>query len=84
VTDRASLTCQEVFTRLDDYLDRNLSSVEVALVVQHLDQCVVCAREYRFETTVLEGLKARLCRIELPPNLLSSVLLRLQAESNGE
>ncbi len=84
MTDRASFTCQEVFDRLDDYLDRNLLPDEVALVVQHLDQCVVCAGEYRFEATVLEGLKSRLRRIGLPPHLLSSILFRLQAESNGE
>ena len=82
--DRSSLTCIEVFSRLDDYLDRNLSDEEVALVAQHLDECLMCANEYRFEATVLEGLKARLRRIEMPADLLSSIMLRLQAESNGE
>jgi len=80
----SGLTCHEVFSRLDDYLDRNLSGEEIALVARHLDECLVCASEYRFEATVLEGLKARLRRIEMPPHLLSSIMLRLQAESNGE
>jgi anti-sigma factor (TIGR02949 family) len=84
MSDRSSLTCIEVFSRLDDYLDRNLSDEEVALVARHLDECHMCANEYRFEATVLEGLKARLRRIEMPAHLMSSIMLRLQAESNGE
>ena len=81
MTDRPCLTCIEVFDRLNDYLDRNLSAGEVALVAQHLDDCVACAREYRFEASVLECLKTRLRRIDVPPHLLSSVKLLLQAES---
>ena len=84
MTHRSGLTCIEVFNRLDDYLDRNLSDEEIALVARHLDECLMCANEYRFEATVLEGLKARLRRIEMPPHLLSSIILRLQAESNAE
>jgi anti-sigma factor (TIGR02949 family) len=80
----SGLSCLEVFNRLDDYLDRNLSDEEIALVARHLDDCVVCASEYRFEATVLEGLKARLRRIEMPPHLFASIMLRLQAESKGE
>lgn len=82
--DRTGLTCIEVFNRLDDYLDRNLSAEEVALVARHLDDCVACAGEYRFEATMLECLKASLRRIDVPTHLLSSVMLRLQAESVGE
>jgi anti-sigma factor (TIGR02949 family) len=84
MTDRSSLTCIEVFNRLDDFLDRNLSDEEVALVARHLDECLMCANEYRFEATVLEGLKARLRRIEMPAHIMSSIMLRIQAESNRE
>jgi len=84
MSDRPDLTCMEAFNRLDDYLDRNLSDPEIALVARHLDECLVCASEYRFEATMLEGLKTRLRRIEVPPHLLSSIMLRLQAESRGE
>lgn len=84
MTNPSDLTCMEVFNRLDDYLDRNLSDDEVTLVRRHLDECAVCAGEYRFEATVLEGLKARLRRIDMPPHLLSSILLRLQAEPDND
>lgn len=78
------LTCLEVFQRLDDYLDRNLSDNEIAQVARHLDDCVGCASEYRFEAAVLKGLKERLRRIEMPPHLYSSILTRLQAEPRSE
>ncbi len=84
MTDQSGLSCMEVFNRLDDYLDRNLSDHEIALVARHLDECMVCASEYRFEATVLAGLKSRLRRIEMPPHLLASIMSRLQAEPNGE
>ena len=84
MSERSGLTCIEVFNRLDDYLDRNLSDEELALVARHLDDCLMCTNEYRFEATVLEGLKARLRRIEMPAHVLSSIMLRLEAESNRE
>lgn len=84
MSDPQQLTCLEVFNRLDDYLDRNLSDEEVTLVRRHLEDCVVCAGEYRFEATVLDGLKARLRRIDVPPQLLPSILLRLQADSDNQ
>ncbi len=43
------LTCEEVFARLDDYVDRELSAEEARLVEEHCAVCDVCAREYRFE-----------------------------------
>ena len=84
MSERSSLTCIEVFNRLDDYLDRNLSDEELALVARHLEDCLMCANEYRFEATVLEGIKTRLRRIEMPAHVLSSIMLRLQAEPNRE
>jgi anti-sigma factor (TIGR02949 family) len=75
------ISCLEVLSRLDDFLDGNLSPGEVALIVGHFDDCFECASEYRFEAMVLAGLKARLRRIEAPPTLLSSIILLLQSES---
>jgi anti-sigma factor (TIGR02949 family) len=67
------LTCQQTFERLADYLDRELSPVEVARVEEHLAVCEVCAREYRFEGTVLRCLKDKLRRIAAPPQLLDRI-----------
>lgn len=67
------LTCREVFDRLADYLDRELTPEEVEHVEAHLALCEMCAREYRFEATVLDCLKQKLRRISAPPDLLAKV-----------
>ena len=66
-------TCEEVFQRINDYLDRELSAEEMALVRAHLETCTECASEYTFEGTVLADLKAKLRRIDLPPAVLDKV-----------
>ncbi len=77
-------TCTEMLRRLDDYVDRNLSPEEIALVEEHLTECLVCAREYRFEIAVVNGIRERLQRIALPLDLLSAIHRRLEAESAGQ
>jgi anti-sigma factor (TIGR02949 family) len=67
------LTCAEVFERLNDYLDRELSAEEMERVREHLDTCVVCASEYAFEARVLEHVKDKLRRIDLPPALIERI-----------
>jgi anti-sigma factor (TIGR02949 family) len=75
------VTCDEVLGRLDEYLDRNLSTEEVRRVDQHLDECLSCLQKYRFEKSLLDGIRSRLRRITLPPQLLASLKLRLDAAS---
>jgi anti-sigma factor (TIGR02949 family) len=60
MTDINRLTCEEIFRRLDDYLDRELTAEEMARVRGHLETCEVCAREYDFEEKVLVNLRERL------------------------
>jgi anti-sigma factor (TIGR02949 family) len=66
-------TCQQVFERINDYLDRELSAEEMALVRAHLDTCAECTSEYDFEGTVLAELKAKLRRIDLPSSVLDRI-----------
>lgn len=66
-------TCEEVFRRLNDYLDRELSPAELALVKEHLDTCAQCASEHAFEASVLQELKRKLRRIDLPQSLVDKV-----------
>ncbi len=73
------MTCEEVLGRLDDYLDRNLSPEEVRRVDEHLDECLSCLRKYRFERALLDGIRSRLRRTSLPPQLMASIKLRLDA-----
>lgn len=66
-------TCEEVVRRLNDYLDRELSAAEMTMMKEHLDTCAQCASEHAFEASVLEELKRKLRRIDLPQSLVDKV-----------
>ena len=74
-------TCEEAFRRIDDYLDRELSATEMELVRGHLEICEGCAREFRFEASLLDGVKRKLREIDLPGDLQSRVLAALDREA---
>ena len=75
------LTCEEVFERLDDYLDRELTPDQMRLVHEHLEICAVCASEYRFESGIITGVREKLRRVAVPESLRAriSALLKDQA-----
>jgi anti-sigma factor (TIGR02949 family) len=76
-----AFTCREVFARLDDYLDRELTAEEMAMVSAHLETCAECAGEYRFERGVLEDVRGKLRRLAVPGDLLSRITARIAAEA---
>jgi len=67
------MNCSQCVERLGDFLDRELSGEEVALVESHLERCGDCAREFRFEGAVVDGLKATLRRVKAPPSLMERI-----------
>jgi anti-sigma factor (TIGR02949 family) len=71
-------TCEEAFRRMGDYLDRELQPVETTLVREHLEVCEVCAREFRFEASVLTHVKLTLRRVHLPTDLRARILGALE------
>ena len=76
--------CAQAFSRLDAYLDRELSSAEMDMVREHLMTCEVCAGEFHFERSVLDGVRAKLQRIAVPEELHQRVLTALrEAEAHG-
>jgi anti-sigma factor (TIGR02949 family) len=77
-------TCEEAFRRLDDYLDRELDAAERELVREHLEICEGCAREFRFEESVLRGVRATLRQIDVPEGLRARVVRALEAAAGGE
>lgn len=83
MTPRAPYTCEEVFQRLDAYLDRTLAPEELALVREHLEDCAACAGEYRFEEGVLEEVRTKLGRIRGPEGLMERISAALR-EPPGE
>ncbi len=66
-------TCEEVFGRLDEYLDRRLEPDELRRVREHLDTCAVCASEYKFEGSLLTELRGKIRRLSVPPDLLGKI-----------
>lgn len=68
-----SFTCEDVFRRLDDFLDRELSAEEMALVQAHLDACAQCASEHRFERRLVDDVRNKLRRIRVPEALLARI-----------
>jgi anti-sigma factor (TIGR02949 family) len=77
-------TCEQVFRLLDDYLDRELAPEEVARVERHLATCAQCASEYRFEGTLLQGLKEKIRHIEVPRSAIERVESVLKADLDCE
>jgi len=69
----SQLTCEELFRRLDDYLDREVTEEEAARVREHLEICAVCAAEYQFEESVLRNVREKLRRIAAPPDLMARI-----------
>jgi len=76
-------TCEEAFRRLEDYLDRELSPRELALVREHLEICEGCAREFGFEASVLRGVRSKLRQVELPAELQARILRALDDERDA-
>lgn len=77
------LTCEELFRRLDDYLDREVTPEEAQRIREHLEICAVCAAEYRFEASVLKNVRDKLRRIAAPPDLMARIT-RSIAKTEGE
>ena len=78
-------SCEEVFRRFDDYLDRELTAEEIELVEEHMAVCERCAREYRFEESVLRNVRAKLHRLAALPDLLGRISRALsEVKASGE
>jgi len=70
-------TCEEAFRRLDDYLDRELSDVEMASVREHLETCAACTREFTYEASVLTEMRRKVRRVDVPPDLIERITRQL-------
>jgi mycothiol system anti-sigma-R factor len=77
------LQCEQVFKKLDDYIDAELSAEEMDLIRQHLDICAWCAGAYQFQSGVLKEVEARLQRIPAPDNLRDKVAAALRQARAG-
>ena len=70
-------SCAQVFARLDDWIDRELSADDVEQIQKHLEICAMCASEFRIEGEVLRTIRGKVQRIQLPPGLEARVWRRI-------
>jgi anti-sigma factor (TIGR02949 family) len=75
------MDCGEVFEKLQDYLDRELSADESQEVERHLAMCGHCAKEYRFEGSFLRYMKKCISEVEIPPGLSELCFSKLTPEA---
>jgi anti-sigma factor (TIGR02949 family) len=66
-------TCEQVFERLEDFIDRELSPGEMKLVEEHIKICEWCTGAYQFESSFIRQVKVRVQRIAAPEGLLSKI-----------
>lgn len=76
-------SCTQVFARLDDWVDRELSPDDLERVEEHLEICARCASEFRVEGQVLRTIRAKLRRIRLPDGLEARVWDHIARAAEG-
>jgi len=77
------MDCYETVARLHFYIDRELSSEEVAVVQQHLSDCPRCECRFHFDQRIKWLIHER-CTIERAPARLREAVLRLARSPIGE
>lgn len=73
-------SCAQVFARLDDYVDRELSADDLAQVQKHLEICAMCAAEFRLEGELLRTIRGKVRRLALPAGFEARVWKRINLE----
>ena len=76
--------CHDALERLDDYLDGELAPGENRQVAIHLAICLRCAQHYRFERGFIADVRAKLERVEAPPELMVQIHQSLQAVESAD
>ena len=77
------MDCIETAARLHLYIDRELSSEEVAIVQQHLSDCPHCECRFHFDMRLKRLIHER-CTIVQAPAHLREAVLRLARQPLGE
>jgi anti-sigma factor (TIGR02949 family) len=84
VSDIDYRSCAQVFSRLDDWADRELSADDLEQIQRHLEICAVCASEFRIEGNLLRTIREKVRRIRLPDGLEARVWRRVTGAMAGE
>jgi hypothetical protein len=74
------ISCTDMVLRLDDFVDRTLDTADLELVEEHLLEYVKCAEKFRFEASLVDGLREKLRHIAVPQHLLQTIQQRLELD----
>ena len=77
MTTPTKISCAETLRRLDDYLDGELAPPRAQEVAAHLEECAECLDKYGFERSVLDTVRDKLRRVEVPAELRTRLERRL-------
>ena len=78
--DNDCFSCEEALKRLDDYVDRELGPTDIEEVKEHLNACKECSQHFIFEQRIIEEVRTKLLRLDIPNDLRQKVLARLEGE----
>ena len=76
------MNCMETVARLHLYIDRELSTEEVAIVQQHLKDCPSCECRFHFDME-LKRLMHQKCTNEKAPEQLREAVIRIASTPEG-
>lgn len=76
-------SCDQAYEELFQYLDRELTDDELAIVRQHLDACPPCAHLFEFEGTVVRYVRERSIRVTCPAAVVSTIVTKFRARIAG-
>lgn len=74
------LDCKETVARLQTFVDRELSEVEVREVRMHLERCPPCLGHFRFEEGLRRLVQQRACPEKAPDALRDRLARQLRDE----
>lgn len=75
--------CREAIARLDDYLDRELTTEDRARLDKHLRLCDHCTEEYDLRSRAQAILRLKLCGEKCPDELKALISDLLHGEERG-
>jgi mycothiol system anti-sigma-R factor len=73
------LNCEQAIAKLGDYVDRQLSGEEVALVQRHLEHCEGCRHAFRWEGSILSHVR-KCAESAAPEGLLDRLIGNIKSE----
>ena len=78
-----AVECSEVLERVYEYLDGEMDRERVHVIREHLDECSPCLREFGLEEAVMALVKRSCGRDDVPSDLRSKVMNRIEAVRVG-